>query len=75
MGIAIVVCSIIERIIQEQNTWKNYVRSILFWYIKGFESDCMSTYEIEEKKLKNLLRNVNKVNITTDKWSSGQRVS
>jgi hypothetical protein len=35
------------------------------------KSDCMSTYEIEKKKLKNLLRNVNKVNITTDMWTSG----
>jgi hypothetical protein len=39
------------------------------------KSDCMSTYEIEKKKLKNLLRNVNIVNITTDMWISGQRVS
>jgi hypothetical protein len=39
------------------------------------KSDCMSTYEIENKKLKNLSRNVNTVNITTDMWSSGQRVS
>jgi hypothetical protein len=39
------------------------------------KSDCISTYEIEKNKLKNLLRNVNKVNITTDMWTSGQRVS
>ncbi|XP_062176105.1 zinc finger BED domain-containing protein RICESLEEPER 2-like [Alnus glutinosa] len=39
------------------------------------KSDCMSTYEIEKKKLKNLLKNVNKVNITTDMWTLGQRVS
>jgi hypothetical protein len=38
------------------------------------KSGCMSTYEIENKKLKNLSRNVNTVNITTDMWSLGQRV-
>jgi len=39
------------------------------------KNDCMSTYEIKKKKLKNLLRNVNKVNITTNMWTSSQRVS
>jgi hypothetical protein len=39
------------------------------------KKDCRSTNEIEKKKLKILLKNVNKVNITTDTWSSVQRVS
>jgi hypothetical protein len=32
-------------------------------------SDCFATYEIEKKKLKILLRGVDKVNITTDMWT------
>jgi hypothetical protein len=39
------------------------------------KNDFRSTYEIEKKKLKNLLRNVKKVNITINMWSSCQRVS
>jgi len=39
------------------------------------KSDCMKRYENEKKKLKIVLRSVNKVNITTDMWTSGQKVS
>ncbi|XP_042944720.1 zinc finger BED domain-containing protein RICESLEEPER 1-like [Carya illinoinensis] len=38
-------------------------------------NDCQSTYEIEKKKLKTILRGVNKVSITTDMWTSGQKIS
>lgn len=39
------------------------------------KSDCMKTYENEKKKLKIALRSVNKVNITTNMWTLGQKVS
>ncbi|KAG2664995.1 hypothetical protein I3760_16G109000 [Carya illinoinensis] len=38
-------------------------------------NDCQSTYEIEKKKLKTILRGVNKVSITTDMWTLGQKIS
>ncbi|KAA8550057.1 hypothetical protein F0562_001741 [Nyssa sinensis] len=39
------------------------------------KTDCISTYEIEKKKLKTLFKSVNKVNITTDMWkSSNQKI-
>jgi hypothetical protein len=39
------------------------------------KSDCIATYNIEKKKLKTLLSGVDRVNITTDMWTSSQRVS
>jgi hypothetical protein len=39
------------------------------------KSDCITTYNIEKKKLKTLLSGVDRVNITTDMWTSFQRVS
>lgn len=39
------------------------------------KNDCISTYQIEKKKLKTMLSGVDKVNITTDMWTSSQRVS
>jgi hypothetical protein len=48
--------------------WKKISRTIA-------KNDCRSTYEIDKKKLKFFLRNVNKVYITTDMWSSSHRVS
>ncbi|XP_062150253.1 zinc finger BED domain-containing protein RICESLEEPER 2-like [Alnus glutinosa] len=36
---------------------------------------CFDTYELEKKKLKNLLNRVHKVNITTDMWTSCQKIS
>jgi hypothetical protein len=39
------------------------------------KTECIKTYENEKKKLKIILRSVNKVNITTDMWTSGQKVS
>ncbi|KAG2670709.1 hypothetical protein I3760_14G100000 [Carya illinoinensis] len=38
-------------------------------------NNCQSTYEIEIKKPKTILRGVNKVTITTDMWTSGQKIS
>ncbi|KAG2672853.1 hypothetical protein I3760_13G060900 [Carya illinoinensis] len=38
-------------------------------------NDCQSTYEIKKKKLKTILRGVNKVSITTDMWTSSQKIS
>ncbi|KAL3522938.1 hypothetical protein ACH5RR_015772 [Cinchona calisaya] len=32
--------------------------------------DCVAVYELEKKKLKNLLKNVNKISLTTDLWKS-----
>ncbi|GJT92248.1 zinc finger BED domain-containing protein RICESLEEPER 2-like protein [Tanacetum coccineum] len=34
------------------------------------KNDCMSVYEIEKKKLKNLLAGVKRISITTDLWKS-----
>ncbi|XP_062155266.1 zinc finger BED domain-containing protein RICESLEEPER 2-like [Alnus glutinosa] len=39
------------------------------------KSLCFATYEFEKKKLKTLLNRVPKVNITTDMWTSCQKVS
>jgi len=39
------------------------------------KNDCISTYEIENKKLKTLLWGVDKVNITIDMWNSVQKAS
>jgi hypothetical protein len=39
------------------------------------KKDCFATFEIEKRKLKNLLRGVHKVNITTDMWTSCQKLS
>ncbi|XP_059429199.1 zinc finger BED domain-containing protein RICESLEEPER 2-like [Corylus avellana] len=38
------------------------------------KSDCIATYNIEKKKLKTLLSGIDRVNITTDMWTSSQRV-
>ncbi|KAL3497720.1 hypothetical protein ACH5RR_040452 [Cinchona calisaya] len=34
------------------------------------KADCVVVYELEKKELKNLLKNVNKVSLTTDLWKS-----
>jgi hypothetical protein len=39
------------------------------------KNDCIAAYNIEKKKLKTLLSGVDRVNITTDMWTSSQRVS
>ncbi|XP_059441916.1 zinc finger BED domain-containing protein RICESLEEPER 2-like [Corylus avellana] len=39
------------------------------------KNDCFATFEVEKRKLSNLLRSVHKVNITTDMWTSRQRLS
>jgi hypothetical protein len=39
------------------------------------KSDCMSTYLSEKKKIKAMLGGIKKVNITTDMWTSSQKVS
>ncbi|XP_059429198.1 zinc finger BED domain-containing protein RICESLEEPER 2-like [Corylus avellana] len=39
------------------------------------KSDCIATYNIEKQKLKTLLSGIDRVNITTDMWTSSQRVS
>ncbi|XP_059436054.1 zinc finger BED domain-containing protein RICESLEEPER 2-like [Corylus avellana] len=38
-------------------------------------NDCITTYQNEKRKLRTLLKLVDKVNITTDMWTSCQRVS
>ncbi|KAG8651872.1 hypothetical protein MANES_06G032851v8 [Manihot esculenta] len=37
--------------------------------------DCFSAYEIEKKKVKALLKDTDKVSVTTDLWKSGQHIS
>uniref|UniRef100_A0A5B7AIU7 BED-type domain-containing protein n=1 Tax=Davidia involucrata TaxID=16924 RepID=A0A5B7AIU7_DAVIN len=46
--------------------WKKITRTTA-------KNDCRATYEIEKKKLKTLLKSVNRVNITTDMWKSGNQ--
>jgi hypothetical protein len=48
--------------------WKKISRATL----KG---DCIAIYLSEKKKIKSMLGGVEKVNITTDMWTSSQRVS
>ena len=48
--------------------WKTISRAIV-------KSDCIATYNIKKKKLKTLLSRVDRVNITTDIWTSSQRFS
>ena len=35
------------------------------------KADCFKSYELEKKKLRNLLKNVDRISITTDLWKSG----
>ncbi|KAM4103132.1 hypothetical protein ACJW30_06G056300 [Castanea mollissima] len=37
-------------------------------------NDCISTFELEKKKLKTLLGSVNRVNLTADFWKYGQKI-
>jgi hypothetical protein len=39
------------------------------------KNECFRIYNIEKKKLKTLLSTIDKVNITTDMWTSSQKVS
>jgi hypothetical protein len=48
--------------------WKKISRATV-------KSDCIATYNIEKIKLKTLLSGIDRVNITTDMWTSSQRVS
>jgi hypothetical protein len=48
--------------------WKKISRATL-------KSDCIAIYLSEKKKIKAMLGGVEKVNITTDMWTSSQRVS
>ncbi|XP_027096023.2 zinc finger BED domain-containing protein RICESLEEPER 2-like [Coffea arabica] len=38
------------------------------------KEDCMSTYTIEKRKLKSLLKGAGRISITTDLWKSGQKI-
>ncbi|XP_059436160.1 zinc finger BED domain-containing protein RICESLEEPER 2-like [Corylus avellana] len=48
--------------------WKKISRATV-------RNDCITTYQNEKRKLRTLLKLVDKVNITTDMWTSCQRVS
>jgi hypothetical protein len=48
--------------------WKKISRATV-------KNDCIAVYNIEKNKLKTLLSGVDRVNITTDMWTSSQRVS
>jgi hypothetical protein len=48
--------------------WKKISRATV-------RNDCMTTYQNEKKKLRILLKSVDKVNITTDMWTSRQKLS
>jgi hypothetical protein len=48
--------------------WKKISRATL-------KNDCMALYLNEKKKMKTMFSGVDKVNITTDMWTSSQRVS
>ncbi|GJS61920.1 zinc finger BED domain-containing protein RICESLEEPER 2-like protein [Tanacetum coccineum] len=36
----------------------------------SIKNDCVKVYEIEKKKLKNYLKGINKISVTTDMWKS-----
>ncbi|XP_027093797.2 zinc finger BED domain-containing protein RICESLEEPER 2-like [Coffea arabica] len=38
------------------------------------KEDCISTYQLEKRKLKSVLKSANRVSITTDLWKSGQKI-
>ncbi|KAK6146207.1 hypothetical protein DH2020_020076 [Rehmannia glutinosa] len=38
------------------------------------KNDCWTSYELEKKRIKGLLKSVDKVSITTDIWTSGQNI-
>lgn len=38
------------------------------------KNDRVSTYDIQKKKLKTLMKNVNRISITIDLWKSGQKI-
>ncbi|XP_010917997.1 zinc finger BED domain-containing protein RICESLEEPER 2-like [Elaeis guineensis] len=38
-------------------------------------ADCLTIYEVEKKKLKALLKSMNKISITTDMWKSSHQVA
>jgi hypothetical protein len=48
--------------------WKKISRA-------SVRNECFNTYNSEKKRLKTLLSGVDKVNITTDLWTSAQRIS
>ena len=48
--------------------WKKISRATV-------KNDCFTTYQTEKRKLKTLLKLIDKVNITTDTWTSSQTVS
>ena len=37
-------------------------------------NDCISTFELEKKKLKTMLGSVNRISLTADFWKSGQKI-
>ncbi|XP_027075871.2 zinc finger BED domain-containing protein RICESLEEPER 2-like [Coffea arabica] len=43
-------------------------------HAKTVKEDCMSTYTIEKRKLKSLLKGTGRISITTDLWKSGQKI-
>lgn len=38
------------------------------------KEDCFTTYQLEKKKLKSVLKGASRVSITTDLWKSGQKI-
>ena len=47
--------------------WKGISRNTV-------KADCMASYEGEKKRIKGLLKSVDKISITTDLWKSNQKV-
>ena len=39
------------------------------------KEDCFKSYGLEKNKIKNLLKTVDRISITTDLWKSGQKIS
>ena len=57
----------------------NYLMKTVAPQYKGISrntarSDCMAAYEVEKKRMKNILKGVNRMGITTDLWKSGQKI-
>nr|XP_027122429.1 zinc finger BED domain-containing protein RICESLEEPER 2-like [Coffea arabica] len=62
----------------DHEIFNKFMKAVSPYYIKisrqTVKKDCISTYELEKKKLMSLLKEVSKISITTDLWKSNQKI-
>ena len=62
----------------DHEIFNKFMKVVSPYYIKisrqTVKKDCISTYELEKKKLMSLLKGVSKISITTDLWKSNQKI-